>query len=100
MNAKIKDKVRSILELVPSTRDNDSELISIFWEQELGHEMINLSAESFLRSALSYALCADAYPSANETPSLLGKRAQLIVELISFLRTHNPGFRVKSSSPA
>ena len=48
MNAKIKDKVRSILELVPSTRDNDSELISIFWEQELGHEMINLSAERFL----------------------------------------------------
>lgn len=48
MNAKIKDKVRSILELVPSTRDNDSELISIFWEQELGHEMIDLSAERFL----------------------------------------------------
>lgn len=48
MNAKIKDKVKSILELVPSTRDNDSELISIFWEQELGHEMINLSAERFL----------------------------------------------------
>ncbi len=48
MNAKIKDKVRSILEIVPSTRDNDSELISIFWEQELGHEMINLSAERFL----------------------------------------------------
>jgi hypothetical protein len=48
MNAKIKDKVKSILELVPSTRDNDSELISIFWEQELGYEMINLSAERFL----------------------------------------------------
>jgi hypothetical protein len=48
MNAKIKDKVKSILELVPSTRDNDSELISIFWEQELGPEMINLTAERFL----------------------------------------------------
>jgi hypothetical protein len=48
MNAKIKDKVKSILELIPSTRDNDSELISIFWEQELGHEMINLTAERFL----------------------------------------------------
>jgi hypothetical protein len=48
MKKEIKQKVRSILELVPSTRDNDSELISIFWEQELGHEIINLSAESFL----------------------------------------------------
>jgi hypothetical protein len=48
MKKDIKQKVRSILELVPSTRDNDSELISIFWEQELGHEMINLSAELFL----------------------------------------------------
>jgi hypothetical protein len=48
MKKEIKQKVRSILELVPSTRDNDSELISIFWEQELGHEMINLSAERFL----------------------------------------------------
>ena len=49
MKKEIKQKVRSILELVPSTRDNDNELISTYWENELGHEIINLSAETFLK---------------------------------------------------
>ena len=49
MKKEIKQKVRSILELVPSTRDNDNELISTYWENELGHEIINLSAEIFLK---------------------------------------------------
>ena len=49
MKKEIKQKVRSILELIPSTRDNDNELISTYWENELGHEIINLSAETFLK---------------------------------------------------
>lgn len=49
MKKEIKLKVRSILELIPSTRDNDNELISTYWENELGHEIINLSAETFLK---------------------------------------------------
>jgi hypothetical protein len=49
MKKEIKQKVRSILELLPSTRDNDNELISTYWENELGHEIINLSAETFLK---------------------------------------------------
>ena len=49
MKKEIKQKVRSILELVPSTRDNDNELISTYWENELGHEIINMSAETFLK---------------------------------------------------
>lgn len=49
MKKEIKQKVRSILELIPSTRDNDNELIATFWEHELGHELINMSAEQLLK---------------------------------------------------
>lgn len=49
MKKEIKQKVRSILELIPSTRDNDNELIATYWENELGYEIINLSAETFLK---------------------------------------------------
>ncbi|CAB4148908.1 hypothetical protein UFOVP523_32 [uncultured Caudovirales phage] len=48
MKKEIKQKVRSILELVPSTRNNDNELIATYWENELGHELINMSAGEFL----------------------------------------------------
>lgn len=49
MKKEIKQKVRSILELIPSTRDNDNELIATYWENELKHELINMSAETFLK---------------------------------------------------